>query len=139
MPQQRGTGPRVAIEPAAHRPGAVAGVWLVAWRLQNPGPRPLQVLAARAPHGRFRSQERALAPPPMLLPGESAEIELAVTCAEPPGTVVENAFLILRVRWGSEPWRILARLRVMVDEAGSLRTTCEEISVQPIGFSGART
>lgn len=77
-------------------------------------------------------------PIPKLLPGESAQLEFAVACSGRPGTVVENAFLILRVLWREEPWRIFARLRVVFDEQGGPQTTTEVVTVQRVGFSELR-
>jgi hypothetical protein len=128
-------GPRVAVEPLSRRPGAGPDQWLVAWRIRNLGPQPLQLLAAWLPHGRFRGEERDLVALPPLLAGESARLELPVRCSEPPGTVVENAFIILRALWGDEPWRIFTRLRVVFDQSGAPEIGCELITTQPVGFS----
>ena len=126
------------MEQASRRTGSDPGRWLVAWRVQNLSRQPLQLLAARLPHSRFRSAERALVPIPKLLPGESAQPEFSVACSGRPGTVVENAFLILRVLWLEEPWRIFARLRVVFDEQGGPQTTTEVVTVQRVGFSALR-
>jgi len=66
---------------------------------------------------------------------ESARLELPVKCEEPPGTIVKNAFLILRVLWSEEPWRILARLRVSINHGGAPETATELVTTQPVGFS----
>ncbi len=58
-----------------------------------------------------------------------------MACGEAPGTVVENAFLILRVVWRDEPWQVFARFRVVFDDHGGPRTTTELITTQPVGFS----
>jgi hypothetical protein len=129
-------GPRVAVEPLAVRAGAAPDQWLVTWQIQNLGDQPLQLLAAWLPHGRFRAAERELAPCPHLPAGESTRLELPVRCAEPPDTIVENAFLILRVSWGDERWRILARLEVHFDTSSLPRVRCVLLTTQPVGFSG---
>jgi hypothetical protein len=72
------------------------------------------------------------------LPGESARLALAVACREPAGTVVENAFLILRVLWREQLWRILARLRVVFDPHSVPENSTEVITTQPVGFSSPR-
>ncbi|MGH7835396.1 MAG: hypothetical protein ACREQK_17270 [Candidatus Binatia bacterium] len=64
-------------------------------------------------------------------------LEFTVKCEEPPGTVVENAFLILRVNWSKAPWLILARLRVSVDDNGAPQSVTEAITAQPVGFAAA--
>jgi hypothetical protein len=128
-------GPQVRVEQASQQAEPAPGRWRVAWHIQNLGQQPLQLLAARLPHSRFRSEERALTPRPELLPGERAQLEFPIACSELPGTMVENAFLILRVLWLDEPWRIFARLRVVFDEQGEPRTTTELVTVQRVGFS----
>ncbi|HZU06126.1 MAG TPA: hypothetical protein VFB73_09130 [Chloroflexota bacterium] len=127
--------PQVQVIPLADRTALAAGQWQVRWRLTNAGPQPLHILSTWLPHSRFRGAEQAFDPPLTLAPGASRTLELAVACHEPPGTVVENAFLILRVLWGAEPWRILARLRVVVDPAGGPVMYCERITTQPVGFA----
>jgi hypothetical protein len=79
-----------------------------------------------------------VSPAPKLLPGESARLALAVACREPAGTVVENAFLILRVLWGEQPWRIFARLRVVFDQHEVPENSTEMVTTQPVGFSSPR-
>lgn len=128
-------GPLVQVAPAPPAPASRAGEWHVAWKVENRGGRPLELLAAWLPHGRFRAAERALEPPPRLRPGESAWLDLVAACDEAPGTVVENAFVILRVRWGDEPWRILVRLLVTADARGAPTNTVALITTHPIGFS----
>ena len=135
VPRPRDLGPRVGIEQASRRVDPAPGRWLVTWRIQNLGKRPLHIMTARLPHGRFRSMERALTPAPQLLPGESTRLAASVICREPPGTVVENAFLILRVLWRDEPWQIFARFEVSFDEHGGPETTTKLITTQPVGFS----
>jgi hypothetical protein len=129
------SGPLVYVEPAPPAPGPSPTEWRVAWRIENRGDRPLELLAAWLPHGRFRAPERALEPPPRLLPGESARLDLVATCDEAPGTVVENAFVILRVRWGDEPWRILVRLLLTAAAHGAPTNTIALITTQPVGFA----
>jgi hypothetical protein len=135
MRTQSDTGPQVFVEQTSRHPEPVSGRWRVAWHIQNLGQSPLQILAARLPHSRFRSEEWALTPPPQLLPGERVQLECPVTCNEPPETVVENAFVILRVLWQEEPWRIFARLRVVFDAQCRPQTTTEVVTVQRVGFS----
>jgi hypothetical protein len=128
-------GPRVHVEQASRHAEPASGRWRVAWHIQNLGQQPLQLLAARLPHSRFRSEERALTPTLELSPGERAQLEFPIACSELSGTVVENAFLILRVLWLDEPWRVFARLRVVFDEQSGPQTTTEIVTVQRVGFS----
>ena len=74
-------------------------------------------------------------PIPKLLPNQSAQLVFSVACSELPGTIVENAFLILRVLWLEEQWRAFARLRVTFDELGGPQSITEVITTHKIGFS----
>lgn len=130
-------GPQVLIEQTERRLEPGSDRWVVTWRLTNLAGRPLKILAARLPHGRFRSEGRELTPVP-LLPNASTPLELPVTCREAPGAVVENAFLILRVLHGEELWRLLARLRVAFDPEGGPQSTTEVVTAHPVGFSEGR-
>jgi hypothetical protein len=56
-------------------------------------------------------------------------------CGEPPGTEVENAFLILHVFWREKDWRVFARLRVSFGDTGLPSTTTEVVTTQRVGFS----
>jgi hypothetical protein len=127
--------PKVVVESAGRCAASGRGRWRCTWRIQNLSHEPLQLLAAGLPHSRFRSEEQELSPPLKLLPGESVRLALAVACREPAGTVVENAFLILRVLWREQPWRILARLRVVFDQHSAPQNSTEVITTQPVGFS----
>ena len=128
-------GPKVVVESACPCAASACGRWICTWRIQNLGQEPLQLLSAGLPHSRFRSEEQELFPAPKLLPGESARLALAVACREPAGTVVENAFLILRVLWRERLWRILARLRVICDQHSVPENSTVVITTQPVGFS----
>ncbi len=131
----RDMGPQVRVEQVSRTPGPADDRWLVAWHIQNLGRQTLTLLAARLPHSRFRSEERKFTPTPKLEPGKSTRLEVSVACKEPPGTVVKNAFLILRVRWLEERWQVFARFRVVFGEHGGPETTTELITTQPVGFS----
>ena len=135
MHTQSNLGPQVGVEQVAQHSELTSGRWRVAWRMQNLGGQPLQLLAVRLPHSRFRSEERELTPASILLPDGRARLECSVACSELPGTVVENAFLIVRVLWREEPWRVFVRLRVVFDEQGGPQTTTEVVTVQRVGFS----
>ena len=132
-----GPEPQIAVEPASRRPGMAPGEWLFGWEVTNLGSEPLEIQGAWLPHGRFRGDRHELGPAPALAAGRSARVQFAVRCAEPPGTVVENAFLILNVGWRAEPWRIFVRLRIMFDEDGVPDNTVEAITLQQVGFSQA--
>ncbi|MGH7771478.1 MAG: hypothetical protein ACREQA_04505 [Candidatus Binatia bacterium] len=127
--------PQVLVEQAFRNRGTEPDRWIVTWRIENLGQDPLQILAARLPHSKFRSDERELSPMLKLLPKESARLDFSVACGERPGTVVENAFLILRVLWQEKPWRILIRFRVRFDEESGPQTVAELVTTQRVGFS----
>jgi hypothetical protein len=130
-------GPTVVVDSVVPCVTSAGERWLCTWRVQNLTQESLQLLAAGLPHSRFRSEEQELSPAPKLLPGESARLALAVACCVPTGTVVENAFLILRVLWREQLWRILARLRVVFDQYGAPESSTEVITTQPVGFSSS--
>jgi hypothetical protein len=95
--------------------------------VHNAGPQPLELQAAWIPHGRFRGDGR-LPLSGRIDPGASRELEFRVTALEAPASVVENAFLILRVR----DWRIFVRMRIDFDAAGVPRPSVEAITSQSI-------
>ena len=127
--------PKVRVEQDIVRRGAAPGHWSVAWRIENLGDGPLKILAARAPHGKFRCEEKEFMPAVDLEPNQRGWIELEARCGEPPGTVVENAFLIMRVLWAGSLWLLLVRFRVSVNGEGAPTTMTELITTQPVGFS----
>ncbi len=133
MPQQP-EGPQVLVEQASRRSGSSPRQWLVAWRIRNPGREPLQLLESWVPHGRFRCGKRELSPPAVLPPGGATELELPVECDEPPGAVVENAFLILRVVEQEQEWRVLVRLTVTFDRDGAPESATESVTTQLVGI-----
>ena len=124
--------PVVTIEPlAVTRAGA--GKWKVRWRITNGGD-PLHLTAIAAPHGKFRSPDHAIDVP--LAARGTFEPQLAIACAEPAGTEIENTFLIVSAEADDKTWRILARMRVRVDRDGVPHPVTERIDVQEVGFSG---
>ena len=126
--------PQVAVQQLSTKRVAT-GVWATEWEIRNLGDGSLTILAARFPHAKFRWDEIELTPVVKFGPNETHSLDLEVRCSESPGTEVENAFLILRVFWHEEPWLILARLRVRVDEDGAPTTVTELITAQRVGFS----
>lgn len=135
MQEQELSGPLVDVEQVSQSVGADLNTWNVSWRIGNLGSHPLRILSVRLPHGRFRGKEINLLPIQELGTGESTHIETQVVCKESSGTVVENAFFILRVLWRGKAWLILARMRVIFDEQEIPRGRTEVITTQPVGFS----
>lgn len=128
-------GPQVRVAQVSRCRGLQPNHWLVGWSIQNLSREPIRILAANLPHGKFRSLERESVMALEILPYDSAQVELSVTCRELPGEIVENAFLILRVLFSEETWRILARLRVTFDDQGQPQTITELVTAHRIGFS----
>jgi hypothetical protein len=128
--------PKVAVEELRRSREVGSDHWLFGWRIQNLTGQPIKFLAARCPHGQFRSEERFFDPPLQAAAGKTATIEMPVLCDERAGAVVENAFLILSTEWREDKWRIFVRLRVMVDEEGIPGTAAALITTQRVGFSG---
>jgi hypothetical protein len=103
--------------------------------VENTGGEPLQILGGWLPHSRFRCETINIPVLNNLAYREKALLEFSVVCAEAPGTVVENAFLILRVFYCGKFWRIFIRLRVRFDDQGAPETTVELMTAHLIGFS----
>jgi len=129
-------GPRVAVEELRRSREVENSRWLFEWRIQNLTEQAISFLAARCPHGQFRSEERFFDPPLQAAAGSNATIEMLVLCDEPAGAVVENAFLILTTEWRADKWRLFVQLRVMIDEDGIPGTVAALITTQRVGFSG---
>src|SRR5262245_35696603 len=110
--------PNVRVQPLPCEPAPEPHTWWAAWDVTNLDSAPLELLAVWLPHGRFRCAERPIEPPAHLAAGERARLVLPVYCDAEPGSEVENAFVILRARWRDAPWRILARLKIVVDADG---------------------
>jgi hypothetical protein len=109
---------------------------LFGWLIQNLTEQPIKFLAARCPHGQFKSAERFFDPPLQAAAGKTATIEMPVFCDAPAGAVIENGFLILLVEWLDKQWRIFVRLRVTIGQQGVPETATELITTQRVGFSG---
>src|SRR5579859_7188812 len=119
--------PVARIEIESVRPDVVSGRWHVSWRLFNDGPLPLALHDAWVPHGRFRGEGHvtlALT----VAPGDSTTLELKVATDEAPGTVVENAYLILR----SDAFRLFVRMRVTFDDQQTPQPVVETVSAQSL-------
>jgi hypothetical protein len=107
--------------------------WRTSWRIVNDDPLAVRVIEATAPHSQFRGAT------PLDLTvraGDGATFALVVDIDRPPGSEIENAFVILLIRRGEERWRVLARVRVAVDGAGTPRPRVETMTAQRVGFSG---
>src|SRR5207247_10868936 len=103
--------PKVAVEELRRNREVESGRWLFGWRIQNLTERPINFLAARCTHGKFRSDERIFDPRLHATAGNNATIEMSVLCDEPAGTIVEKAFLILWGEWLDASWGLFVRFR----------------------------
>ena len=105
--------------------------WVCTWVLHNDGASPLDLIAAWIPHGRFCGDGRI----PLALeiaPGATQSLQFFVTADEAPGTSVENAFLILRIRMQGTPWRVFIRMRIEFDASAIPRPVVETITTQSL-------
>jgi len=105
--------------------------WTCTWVLLNDGASCVELTDAWIPHGRFRGDGRI----PLaveIAPGATHPLQFVVTADEAPGTVVENAFLILRVRMQETSWRVFIRLRIEFDLAAVPTPVVEAITTQSL-------
>ena len=105
--------------------------WAVTFVLDNAGPSSLELTDAWIPHDKFRGEGRS----PLsiqIAPGATHALQCAVTADEPPGTIVENAFLILRVFVDGVPWRVFIRLRIEFDSSAVPVPMVEAITTQSL-------
>jgi hypothetical protein len=117
----------VRVEPeAVERRGAA---WRVLWRIRNDGASPLTIREAWHPHGRFRSSRlrRSLT----VAARGAASLEVPARVDARPGERIETCFLILRAVAADGPYRILARLTVVLDDDGVPRPRVEAVDVHP--------
>ena len=127
--------PKISLRQVSVHLASAKGSWSIGWRVKNLNQDPLRLNTAQFPHGQFKATEQRFQPPIMVEPEESRRFEATVACPESAGTVVENAFVIFSAFWLDSPWRIFARLRVVVDAEGKPTTLTESITTQQVGFS----
>lgn len=125
-------GPQLRIEPLGIAKPDGDG-WRTTWRVTNADPDPVRLVAVVAPHSQFRGETSL----DRDLRGKgSTQFSHVVRTLGAAGTEIENAFLILLVQQGEERWRVLARLRVPLEEGSRPRPRVETVTVQRVGFSG---
>ena len=100
------------------------GYWRVPWWVENRTTFPVEIDEAWFPHGRFRGKREPQVPPTPLAISERRAFESLVQWSEPPGTEVENAFLIVRFRaeetaLGATAFRLFARITVTAGADGA--------------------
>ena len=124
--------PRLRVEPLGVAKKDAQG-WRTTWRVANDEAAVVRVIGAVAPHSKFRG-EAAL--DREVRSKGSTQFPLVVRVDGVANTEIENAFVILLVEQGEERWRVLARLRVPLDDEARPRPRVEAITVQRVGFSG---
>jgi hypothetical protein len=124
--------PRLSIEPIGNAKRDGEG-WRTTWRVVNPEPDAVRIVAVVAPHSQFRGETSL----DREVRGKaSTQFSLVVRIDGASGSEIENAFVILLVEQGEDRWRILARLRVALEEGARPRPRVESVTVQRVGFSG---
>jgi hypothetical protein len=119
--------PPVRIEVAGCERARERGRWRVTWRVANVSNVAVAILEAWVPHGSFRG-EGHIPLNVVIAPRASHLLEIAVNAREGPGTVVENAFLILR----TDVCRVFARIRVPFDGTGRPRPVVEAVTAHSL-------
>jgi hypothetical protein len=97
------------------------------WRVVNVSASPVIIADAWVPHGRFRG-EGHIRQNLQIGPGDESVLELVVKAREEPGTLVENAYLILRTR----ECRVFARMRIEFDTTNAPRPIVEAVTAQSL-------
>jgi len=105
--------------------------WVVTWALCNSGPSFLELTDAWIPHGRFRGDGR-ISLAVAIAPGATHSQQFFVSADEAPGTVVENAFLILRVSIQGAAWRVFIRMRIAFDASAVPQPAVETITTHSL-------
>jgi hypothetical protein len=123
--------PALRIEPVGVAEPADDG-WRTTWSVSNAAPEPVRIRGATAPHSQFRGQAELSIDVPA---NGTATFALVVLVDGVAGAEIENAFLIVLVD-GVDQWRVLARLRVRLEDGGRPRPRVETVTVQRVGFSG---
>ncbi len=142
-PEARYAPPAMPADPPAievAQTGAPArrgdGQWDVAFEVRNAGDASVELIERWLPHGQFRAEPAPLTVEAPLPPGGVVRLDVTVEFDEAPGSRVENGFVILRVRWRGEEWRILTRMSVTADSDGAPQASTDLTTAHPVGFSG---
>ena len=124
--------PRLRIEPlGTAKPDGER--WRTTWRVTNLDSDAVRVIGAVAPHSQFRGEATL----DREIRGKgNTQLSLVVQIVGTAGGEVENAFVILLIQRGNDRWRVLARLRVPLEEDARPRPRIEAVTVQRVGFSG---
>ncbi len=110
------------------------GPFAMTFAVTNAGDDSVRLIEARLPHVVLRADAVDLTSMPALEAGETTELAFDVTyqpredASEP-----SNPFLILRLVWRGEEWRVLAQLALAQDERGAPTTTTAVLSAHRVG------
>ena len=126
------SAPQLSIEPlgVAKREGEG---WRTTWRVANADGQAVRIVGAVAPHSQFRGE---VSVDREVRGKASTQLSLVVRIDGAAGDEIENAFVILLIEHAAERWRVLARLRVPLDQEARPRPRVEAITTQRVGFSG---
>ena len=124
--------PRLRVEPLGVAKKDAQG-WRTTWRVANDEAAVVRVIGAVAPHSKFRGETSL---DREVRSKGSTQFPLVVRVDGMANSEIENVFVILLVEQGEERWRVLARLRVPLDDEARPRPRVETITVQRVGFSG---
>ena len=133
QPRPANLQPRIELEGMGCRPTRLPFNWTCSWRIRNLDDAPAKILTTWLPHDQFISENLEYQPPLDLPALGFTDLEMVVRCSEEAGTVIENAFVILRVAFRSREWRVFARQQVRVDNQGAPQATCQSVTCQPVG------
>ena len=111
------------------------GRWIGVWRIHNRGDSSAEIAAVWLPHDRFFSDNQEYGPPLALESLGLVDLAVPVDCRETPGSVIDNAFVILRVAYHRREWRVFARQEVRIDKNGVPQAICLSVTCQPAGNS----
>jgi hypothetical protein len=126
-------GPKLDVQ--QHGVAQGDGPWLVAFDVTNHDESPVEIIEAWLPHARFHAEAQDVSDSRPLAPGRAMHIGFTAEFDEPVGTEAPNAFVILRVRWQGEEWRVLARLTVTSGERAEPAARTELITAHRVGFA----
>ena len=114
---------------------ATKGEWQITWEFTNHSMRELEISSLTIPHGQFKATPVCFDPVLTVKPAGTAQFTTRVRCCEAVGLVTENAFLIFTGRWGDQPSRLFARVRVEMTESHGPCVTLESLTSQRVGIS----
>ena len=107
--------------------------WRTTWQIASAEPDAVRVVAVVAPHPQFRGE---ITLDREIRPKSATQFSLVVRTSPGPQREIENAFVIVQIQRGDERWRLLARLRVSLGDAGKPDPRIEAVTSQKVGFSG---